>query len=305
MAKAAILFAGVLLAASWRWAHAVDLPPVPSLPQFGPEAEESSGWYLRGDIGLGVAGKPDLENAPSLIPLTVRDGLFSPHASEAFGKTTLSPFGVIDAGVGYWFNDWLRLDATLEYRGGAKLHSLHTLTDFENPAFGGPLLVADSYRANAASVTGLINGYVNLPAFWGVSPFIGTGIGFADNNLSSITGQGYARVRSGLLTSSRGSFSTGSRTGFAWALTAGVDFSITQNLKLEASYRYLNFGKVTSGGSHCLAPVDGVFNAADCIGVANDVRSNNTLASKDFRLGLIWLIGEPAPPSPTPVVARY
>ena len=39
-----------------------------------------------------------------------------------------------------------------------------------------------------------------------------------------------------------------STTNFAWALMAGLDFNVTQNLKLELGYRYLNMGKI-----HCPA----------------------------------------------------
>ena len=33
---------------------------------------------------------------------------------------------MFDFGVGYRFNNWFRMDGTLEYRGGAELQSLYT-----------------------------------------------------------------------------------------------------------------------------------------------------------------------------------
>jgi len=87
---------------------------------------------------------------------------------------------------------------------------------------------------------------------------------------------------------------------------AGLDFNISPNLKLELGYRYLNYGPITTGGSHCLAGnLGGTFNLANCNdGVTNTISSRNTLASNDFRLGLIYMLGE-TPPPPPPIVTRY
>ena len=90
---------------------------------------------------------------------------------------------MIDFGVGYRFNPWFRMDGPLEYRRGANLQSLYTLTDPVNPTFGGPTQFADVYRANVSSFVGLANGYVNLGTWHGVSPFVGAGVGLAENNV--------------------------------------------------------------------------------------------------------------------------
>jgi opacity protein-like surface antigen len=74
---------------------------------------------------------------------------------------------------------------------------------------------------------------------------------------------------------------------------AGVDYDISANLRLELGYRYLSYGLIATGGSNC-----GTFSIASCGGVANTISSRNRLASNDFRLGLIYLIGG----APLPVV---
>ena len=289
---AAILVAGLLVAASFGCAGAVDLPPVPQLPPPGVETEEFSGFYLRGDVGAGQAEKPDLSAARNPVPLAVWQGLLSPYASQAFDNTTPSAFGLIDAGFGYEFNRWLRFDATLEYQGGAELKSRFATADFQNPLVGGPLYVAGFFRAPVASAVALVNGYVNLPAFWGFSPFIGAGIGFADNGLSGVAEHGYAAAPSGFFAPTGEYVSSAWKTGFAWALTAGVDFSVAPNLKLEASYRYLNKGGIATGEAHGLADAaGGALVAAGCHGAL--FRSANAQASSDFRLGLIFFLGEP------------
>ncbi len=302
--KALAVAAGVAVLRAGLAEAADLLPPAPTLP--APAAEEFSGWYLRGDVGLGVAmSESHLQNSPDPIAAGVSSGFLSPDASQSFNNTTLSPFSMIDAGVGYRFNAWFRMDGTLEYRGGANLQSLYTLTDPVSPAFGGPLHYADFYRADVSSFVGLVNGYVDLGAYWGVTPFVGAGLGFADNRVSGFTDQGFGASIYDPLGASGGYFSNGSKTSFAWALMAGLDVDVTPNLTLEFGYRSLNTGSFTSGGSTCLAgAAGGAFGAANCNGrIANRVSSRNALVSSDFRIGLIWILAEPAA-GPAPVVAR-
>jgi opacity protein-like surface antigen len=301
--KASVIAAGVALA-SGGLAGAVDLPPAPRLPPPAPLADEFGGWYLRGDVGAGInATSVDLQNDPDPIAAGVSSGFLSSQANQAYDNTTLSPFGLIDVGAGYQFNSWFRADGTLEYRGGADLQSLYTLTDPASPGFGGPAQFADFYRADVSSFIGLVNGYVNLGSYWGMSPFVGAGVGFADNSVSGFTDQGIA-ASSFFESPAGGYFSNASKTSFAWALMAGLDFNISQNLRLEMGYRYLNYGSIETGGSHCLAGAGGgAFSPQNCSGgVSNHLSSRNTLASNDFRIGLIWLMS--APP-PAPIVSRY
>jgi opacity protein-like surface antigen len=309
MAKLTRLAIAGAAAATCGWASAADLPQPPPLPPPPVAVAEFGGWYLRGDVGLGVnAAAPELQNTPDPIATGVASGFLSPAATEAFNNSTLSPFGMIDVGAGYQFNPWFRVDGTFEYRGGAGLQSLYTLTDPASPSFGGPLQYADFYRANVSSFIGLLNGYANLGNWYGISPFVGGGVGVADNNVSGFTDQGLGYADYTSLGPAGGYFSNRSRTSFAWALMAGLDFNISPNLKLEFGYRYLNYGSIGTGGSNCLAGNNGgTFNNVNCNGgVANYISSRNTLASNDFRLGLIYMLGEaPSPPPPTPIVTRY
>jgi opacity protein-like surface antigen len=305
MAKLRLLAIASATAATCGWASAADLPPAPPLPPA--PVVEFSGWYLRGDVGVGVnAATPELQNTPDPIATGVASGFLSSSATQAFNNTTLSPFGMIDFGAGYQFNPWFRVDGTLEYRGGAGLQSLYTLTDPAAPSFGGPLQYADFYRANVASFIGLLNGYANLGNWYGISPFVGAGVGFADTSVSGFTDQGFGYANDTSLGSTGGYFSNASKTNLAWALMAGLDFMISPNLRLELGYRYLNYGSIGTGASNCLAGNNGgTFSAANCNGgVPNYVSSRNTLASNDFRLGLIYLLGE-TPPPPPPIVTRY
>jgi opacity protein-like surface antigen len=276
-----------IAAASCGWANAADLPPAPSLLAPEPAEAQFGGWYLRGDIGVGVnSTEPQLQTAPNLVA-----------AAQTFSDTTLSPFGMIDFGAGYQFDTWFRVDATLEYRAGARLESGYALTDPASPTFGGPGQYGGFDRADVASFVGLINGYTNLGAWYGLSPFLGVGVGFADNKVSGFTDQDLGYADYSPLGPSGGHFANGSGTSFAWALMAGVDIDISPNLKLELGYRYPNYGSITTGGSNCLAGGNG--STANCSGgVASTIASRNRLASNEFRLGLIYLIGETPSRSP-------
>jgi opacity protein-like surface antigen len=285
--------AAALSFASADGAFAVDLPPAPALPPVSASPEAFSGWYLRGDVGAGFETEPNIGMAAS--PASP-GGVLSPHAFSAFRNATLSPSGTIDGGVGYVFNSWLRIDGTLEYRFGGRLQSGYAIYDPAPAGLAGPFRSAEQLRAGVSSIVALVNGYVDLGNYWGATPFVGAGIGVADNALSGVSDQGYA-VSGGAAPVAVGeSFSNASRSSFAWALMAGLDFDIAPNLKLELGYRYLNLGPIAIGGVHCLP--------AACPGGAAAARSRGALASNEVRIGLVWLVGEPDSRL-APVVARY
>lgn len=293
----ALTLASVAVVALTRVAFAADLLPPAPVMEPAPPIVAFGGWYLRGDVGVGAdATSPSFVNTPN--PLAT--GAYSAAAYQAFNDSTISASTLFDFGVGYRFNSWVRGDVTLEYRGGGNLHSLYTLNDATtNTQF------ADFYSANTSSIVGLVNAYADLGTWHGVTPFLGAGIGMARNTLSGMTDQGLVTINGGGTGPSGGYFSDGSKTNFAWALMAGLDFDVTQNLRLELGYRYLNMGKISSGASNCLngTGAGNGFSIANCGGSANYVSSTNTLASNDFRVGLIWMLGE-APPE-APLVRKY
>jgi len=290
--------AALVLVAGAGLARAADLPPAPALPPAEASPSAFSGWYLRGDLGAGFETAPELGLASGAIFSAVPLPPLSPFAVSSFPSTTLSPSGAIDGGLGYAFNPWLRMDATLEYRFSGELRSTYAIDDPAPVGAIGPFRSADRLRGGASSIVALVNIYVDLGDFWGVTPFVGAGAGVAENALSGVSDEGVAIAGSGASVPVGGFFSNASRTNFAWALTAGLDFDLAPNLKIEASYRYLDLGPMAVGGLHCLP------GAPTCIGGAGvAAASRNALASNDLRIGLIWLIGDP-PPAPQPVVAR-
>ena len=88
----------------------------------------------------------------------------------------------------------------------------------------------------------------------------------------------------------------------AWALYAGVGYNISKTLKVDLTYRYLNYGSVTD--------------TVDCIGGCNpDSYKFGKLSSQDFMIGLRWTCCEvapapryvyapPPPPPPPPLQSK-
>jgi opacity protein-like surface antigen len=80
---------------------------------------------------------------------------------------------------------------------------------------------------------------------------------------------------------------------------------VTQNLKLDLGYRYLDLGKFTSGSMRCLNGT-GFISGGPANGCEPGIQSNRDVAFNDFRIGLRWMIGEESyPPPQMPLVRKY
>jgi len=243
-------------------------PPPPVIVQPPPPQECCDNWYLRGDVGIGMNGNYDLEYQPS--PANVGNGFAFEHAdfSDAY---------ILGLGVGYNVNNWLRVDATGEYRSKARVYALGIYDQVTGQG--------DEYQGYLKSWIFLANAYIDLGTWDCFTPFIGAGIGGAYNTLSDFTDTGFG-------TTGRGYGRNSSDWSLAWALHAGVSYNVNQNLKIELSYRYLNYGSVTD--------------TVDCIGGCNaDSYKFSDLHSNDIRIGLRWTCCEvPLAPPPPPLRSR-
>ena len=296
----ALFLASAAVVGLASFAHAADLlPPAPQMEPPPMAAPEFSGWYLRGDVGMAVAsGNAGVGISPNPLVGLPAD------AYNSFYNASLSASALFDVGVGYQINNWLRFDVTGEYRGGSHFQALEQV--------GIPSLTqqyGDFYRGDVSSLIGLVNGYVDLGTWWGVTPFVGGGVGVANNRLTGLTDQGFACI-AGPCSPSGGYLSNNSKTSLAWALMAGLDFDVTQNLKLELGYRFLDYGQLKSGVSNCFngTGAGGGFSAANCGGSGYTLATRD-LYSQDFRLGLRWAFTDTPTyspsPEPAPLVRRY
>ena len=299
--KALFLVSGAVIGMT-SLAQAADLlPPPPPMEPPPVAAPEFTGWYLRGDVGVAV------QNSQTTLAINPNPLIGLPaDAFNSFYNPTISASELFDVGVGYQINNWLRFDVTGEYRGGAHFQALEQVAI---PSIG--YQNADFYRGDLSSIIGLVNGYVDIGTWYGITPFVGAGVGVAQNKLSGVTDAGgFTYPGNGLGFPTGGYFSDASKTSFAWALMAGLDFNVTQNLKLELGYRYLDYGKFTSGGSHCFngTGANGGFSVANCGGSANVLSSTKDLTSSDFRLGLRWAFTDTplyTPGPEAPLVRKY
>ncbi|WP_200941325.1 outer membrane beta-barrel protein [Methylobacterium sp. Leaf465] len=225
---------GLMLAAQGLapTASAADLRPLPPPPPAPVAIGE--GWYLRVDATVSDYARPhDATPAPAdgrpLNPLT------------RLNLETVPGYG---GGVGYRINNWLRVDATIDQRIPARYSAYSSGSDF-----------VTGYNIESAQLdvlTGLVNIYADLGTWWGLTPYIGGGIGFADKHL----GKAYTQTTC-ILEACDGNAGTGLRdvvrrpsrsvASLAWALIGGVSYEIGAGLSLDTSYRYVDLGRAKTG----------------------------------------------------------
>jgi opacity protein-like surface antigen len=271
----AILFAGAFVVGAANFAAAADLlPPPPQVeapPVYG-------GWYLRGDVGAGI---DQLSEQSSTFANTV------PFGFENNGSG-VGVQGLVDLGVGYQFNNWFRADVTGEYRTPTNYWGMESYnsTGFSSPDC--PVVCYDRYSADVSSAVVLANGYFDIGTWFGVTPYVGAGVGMAYNMFNNLADAGIET----------GGYGTAPNRGFgslAWALMAGISYSITPNLMLDFSYRYIDLGNVVSSPINC-----GVGGCGSNGAESESFRLN----SNDIRVGLRYMFAE-VPPMAPPLVTKY
>jgi opacity protein-like surface antigen len=296
LALAGAVLAGattVAAAADLRGPVPVGLPPAPvAMP-----IAESSGWYLRGDVGVGVLNTGKLGYSDNNPNVTIVDKHLGAQIHGGIG-------------VGYQFNSWFRADITGEYRGSAKLR-LRDEYSYQQPCLLAinaaqtcQVFGTNSGRGDVSSLVGLANLYLDLGTWHGLTPYIGAGFGIAQNRLSGIADRGYnfsfsttAPNNPDAYGTATGSAGSGTKSSFAYALMAGVSADVAPNWKLDVGYRYLNMGKYQSGTYVCAAPC----------GTPYSLQGRN-LDAHEVRVGLRWMLGGPvvasAPVAYPPMVTK-
>jgi opacity protein-like surface antigen len=245
-------------------------PDVPTQP-----VEFGTGWYIRGSVGGALQDTPDL---------------LSDFNSVTF-KQKLNWSG--ELGAGYQFNQWFRADATYTYYGAQPIkgngssvlcpQSLDPLySDSTDTTIVGVTpgtnTCTPKEQASLQKNLFLANGYVDLGNYWGVTPYIGAGIGAAymdatqtvnfynDNDGSPYRATlslpknypvplVYYNQTTGQRLNPQPHYNLGpqnwdysqsaTKWNFAFALMAGFSYDISANLKLDVGYRYVNFGTMS------------------------------------------------------------
>lgn len=288
-------------------AFAADMPAPPPLmpaPVLAPAAAalDTSGWYLRGDLGIGMTSTPKysvdlLDYSAASVPVGgTPAGIFGPGMGDQMH---------IGFGAGYAINSWFRTDATLEYRGKANISAISNR--YYIACSGGPPCVpgathqvSDQYQGHTSSVVGLWNAYADLGTWSGITPYVGVGVGVARNSLSNVNYNGVdATYGGGASNLSHNTFLNKSTTSFAWAFMTGLSYDVTANTKLELGYRYLNMGKAATGVGTCVT-------TSPCFSSPEGPFKVAKMSSQDFHIGMRWMLGAPAyAANPEPLVRKF
>jgi len=206
LAAVAILPAGQVVAADYD-------PPISVEPaeEYVP-VEIGSAWYLRGDIAYNFARD-------------YRDTSFSLDGWLDESPLTVGPFGIFSysekqnpvsgsIGFGYHFNDYLRADVNIGLLASDK-YSASVIFDDD---------VEVDVRVKNSAWNGLVNGYIDLGTYAGLTPYVGAGVGLL-----------YTRTKIDGTASYRQS-----NYDFMYALSAGVSYQLTKNASIDIGYQYLD-----------------------------------------------------------------
>jgi opacity protein-like surface antigen len=261
-------------------ALAADLPYTPT---YIPPVEEFGGWYLRGDIGMTNQSFGSLHSQNIDFVNTNFPGSLQNHG---FGFDSSTSF---DLGAGYQFNNWLRADITGEYRGKANLHGSQSIPTNSAFALANNQVEVNNYTGSKSEWVFMANAYVDLGTWWGVTPFVGAGIGTARNTISGFRDDGFTAPNFGAVSGVSTFYGDdASKWNFAWALHAGLSYRVTPNVSLELAYRYINLGDGMTGATHAF---DG--------SVVADPFILKNITSQDVKFGVRWDLDAPttyAPP---------
>ncbi|HYD68800.1 outer membrane protein [Azospirillum sp.] len=182
------------------------------------------GWYLRADLSHDWSRPGDFHDwdcggtDPTRVPLYG----CATHGSGDFKGSV--GFG---AGVGYRVAPMLRFDATVTYRPGWR---------FEGES--GFLLAGDEpLRAKARTLTGMINGYIDLGRWSVFEPYVGGGFGLSYNRVEGME-LSFPTLDQRVWTPS------GWHTSLAWQLTAGTGIVLGDGLVLDVAYRFMDLGRM-------------------------------------------------------------
>lgn len=201
-------------------AQAADYDPpvyVDQAPDYQP-VEVGSGWYLRGDVSY-LAQKSYQDQDFTFAPAS-----FSEKQDPAFASI----------GFGYHFNDYLRADINLGYLPGNKV-GIH----YDDTASVIPPATATVASASLEnySLSGMVNGYVDLGTYVGITPYVGAGIGLVRSKYKLSASYFTDNVDP---TDDFVRSDNKTQYSFAYTLDAGLAYQVTKNVSVDLGYQYFS-----------------------------------------------------------------
>jgi len=258
--------AAAILSVSFAPAQAADLG-YGSIKDIPPPPPSGRAWYLKGTIGMKNPEPDSIRGVGGIGPGTED---FTVHHQDI--KST-ALFGL---GIGVEHSRWLRFDLTGEYRGKQLFVAQDSYRS--GPCTGpgidpGENCGTNEYTADIESWLGLVNAYIDLGTWRGITPYVGGGIGFA-----SLTTMGYKDVNVPANSVFYGD-KDHTDTNFAWALYAGMSYDVTPQFTIDLGYRYTDLGTIETGTA---SAYDG---SASIGGLEiRDITSHDLLLSARYRL---------------------
>ena len=199
-------------------AQAADYDPpiyVDQAPDYQP-VEVGSGWYLRGDVSYLV--QKSFKND---------DFAFTP---ARFSDKEDPVFASI--GFGYHFNDYLRADLNLGYLPGNKIGVGYDDSGIVIPPATATVASA-SLKNYAYSL--MLNGYVDLGTYVGITPYLGAGLGVVQSKhqlSASYFTNNVDPADDFDLRNDKTQYS------LAYTLNAGLAYQVTKNVSVDLGYQY-------------------------------------------------------------------
>jgi opacity protein-like surface antigen len=210
----AVMLAGI------AGAEAADYIPVQPITEQPIVEYAPTPYYSRVDCAAAFTPEADLRvNDPEMHFVEKNGGRIETDDTWSCG-----------VGLGYHIHENLRVDVTYEYRGKFDIEGVADPNHLPVPPEG---LLSQSTSVSSQAV--LFNLYWDLDEHWGWTPYLGAGIGFAENDLED----SYV-AETGFVTPGA------SEWDFAWALMTGASKPISPDLLFDIGYRYINVGDVAS-----------------------------------------------------------
>ncbi|MER8655762.1 outer membrane protein [Mesorhizobium sp. M0847] len=200
-------------------AQAADYDPpiyVDQAPDYQP-VEVGSGWYLRGDVSY-LAQKSYEDQDFTFAPAS-----FSEKQDPAFASI----------GFGYHFNDYLRGDVNLGYLPGNNIGV--GFDDSATPPPGGATIASASLQNY--SLSGMVNGYVDLGTYVGITPYLGAGIGLVRSKYKLSASYFTDNVDP---TDDFVRNDNKTQYSLAYTLDAGLAYQVTKNVSVDLGYQYFS-----------------------------------------------------------------
>lgn len=210
--------------------------------------------YFRADTGYSRSTGADFRDNDSSLNLICGDPSCQAGKFDDFGSSI-----ILGAGVGTRLNPNVRTDVTLGYR----KYKLDQSDSGVPPA---------KFTADITSLALMANGYYDFSTS-GVSPYVGIGIGVAQNKLGTVSFDDGAAFR--------GNVPGDTKTGAAFAVMLGAGIPLGQSLVLDVGYRYVDLGEVRSK-TDAAVTVNGVVVPPPYPGATGHVRAHELTVGLRF-----------------------